>query len=101
MTQKQFDLAFKRFSRCMKDNGYYKPIMDYLFPPGRTKKDLLDDLNDESQHNNFAMVLGYVNLLGPSYKKYGQQHWETIVKIPYCLWLTECRNNYKEYLGRI
>jgi len=101
MTQEEFDLAMKRFFRCMKDNGYYKPIMDYLFPPGRTKKDLLDELNDESKRTNFARVLGYINLLGPSYKKYGQQHWEDKVKIPYSLWLNECSNNYKEYLVRI
>lgn len=102
MTREQFDLAFKRFSRCMKDNGYYKTIMVYLFPDGRTKNDLLDEINSEIYPSTtFARLLGYINLLGPSYKKYGQSHWEEYIKTPHCLWVKCCQDNYPEYTNKL
>ena len=101
MTNKELDLALKRFSRCMKENGYYNFIINYILPPGRTKFDLLNDINDRNYDTNFAMLLGYLNLLGPSYKKYGFDHWQTIIKKIHEKWLQECAEKYPEYLSRI
>ena len=101
MTQKQFDLGMKRFFRCMKENGYYWFVTIYLLPPGRTKKDLLNDINDKHYDTNFAMLLGYLNLLGPSYDRLGNQHWVDTIKKPYELWRRCCYDKYPEYLHRI
>ena len=101
MTNEQFDLAMKRFFRCMKDNGYYRPMINYLLPPERTKNDLLNDINDEKYSTNFSMLLGYINLLGPTYKKYGHHHWEECVRRPFEIWKKECILNYPEYLHKL
>jgi hypothetical protein len=82
----------------MKENGHYKVVINYLFPSGRTKNDLLDDINKGKNINGFSYLLGYINLLGPSYKKYGISHWEAYIKKPHILWLKKCEEEYEEYL---
>ena len=101
MTNEEFDLGMKRFFRCMKEHGYYTLVRYYLFPPGRTKNDLLNDINDTHYDTNFAMLLCYINLLGPSYHKLGNDHWINTIREPYVIWFNECREKYNEYTHRI
>ena len=85
----------------MKEHGYYTLVRDYLFPPGRTKNDLLNAINDTHYDTNFAMLLCYINLLGPSYHKLGNYHWIKTIREPYTIWLDECREKYNGYTHRI
>lgn len=101
MTNEEFELAFKRFSRCMKEHGHYKFIMSYLFPEGRTKEDLLKEINNEQYNTNFSMLLCYINLLGPSYNKLGNDYWHQHISKLYTIWQYECEEKYVEYLNHM
>ena len=104
MTKEQFDLAMKRFFRCMKEHGYYTLVRDYLFPPGRTKNDLLNAINDTHYDTNFAMLLCYINLLGESYHKFERiepGYWNNYIRPAHLIWYNECSDKYPEYLFRI
>ena len=100
MTQKEFDIAMKRFTRFLKDNGYYTIIMSYLFPYGRTKQDMLNAINGNSEppiRVPFSCVLGYTHVIGPSYQRLGQKYWEDFIKDVHCAWVEKCKNEYTEY----
>lgn len=104
MTNEEFDLAMKRFFRCMKEHGYYWRVKCYILPPGRTRNDLLNDINDKGFDTNFSMLLGYLNLLGPSYDKFERiepGYWNNYIKPAYVIWRDECSEKYPEYLFRI
>ncbi len=100
MTQKEFDIAMKRFTRFLKDNGYYKLIMSYLFPPGRTKQDMLNALNGKAELTikvPFSYVLGYTHVIGPSYQRLGQKYWDDFIRAVHNAWVEKCKNEYTEY----
>ena len=104
MTNEQFDLAMKRFFRCMKENGYYWRVKRYILPPGRTRNDLLNDINDKSYDTTFSRLLLYLNLLGQSYEKFERiepGYWSKYISQANNIWFNECSKKYPEYLHRL
>ena len=102
MTHEEFDIAMKRFTRFLKDNGYYKLIMKYLFPPGRTKEDMLNALNGNAEpplRVPFSYVLGYTHVIGPSYERLGQKYWDDFIRVVHYAWVVKCQKEYNEYEG--
>ena len=100
MTQEEFDIAFKIFTRFLKDNGYYKLIMKYLFPPGRTKQDTLNALNGKTECQikvPFSCILGFTHVIGPSYERLGQKYWDDFIEDVHVAWVEKCKNEYTEY----
>jgi len=73
MTEKEFNLFFKRFKRYLKEKGRYD-LIKYFLPKGkRTKKDLFNSFKETGFCP--ANIFSSTALLGPSYKKYGFSHW--------------------------
>ena len=104
MTNEEFDLALKRFFRCMKENGYYCRVKSYILPPGRTRNDLLNDINDEHYDTNFSHLLLYLNLFGSSYWKFERiesGYWGKYISPANIIWFNECSDKYPEYLHRL
>lgn len=85
----------------MKEHGHYHTVMQYLLPPGRSKENLLDDINDKNYTTHFAGLLSFINLLGPTYKKYGYEDWSKRIKTAHEDWTTECHDKYGEYFYTI
>lgn len=69
---------FKRFKRFLKEEGRYRDIMRYLFPPGRTENDFIQKwvfITTEGYENIPLYILNQADLLGPSYTEKGYTHW--------------------------
>lgn len=102
MTKKEFDIAMKRFTRFLKDKGYYAIIMSYLFPYGRTKQDMLNAINGNAEPPikvPFSYILGYTHVIGPSYERLGQKYWDDFIRVVHYSWASKCQNEYIEYEG--
>ncbi len=99
MTHEEFDIAFKIFTRFLKDNGYYKLIMKYLFPPGRTKEDLYNKGFSEEQtfKISFINILNYIHVIGPMYNKLGQEYWDKHIEKVNRAWKKKCIEEFPQY----
>ena len=102
MTHEEFDIAFKRFTRFLKECGNYKLIMYYLFPQGRSKEDMFEAINGKGNlaiRVSFSQILGFIHVIGPNYEAFGHAYWEKHIQHIYYEWLIKCREEYKEYLS--
>ena len=105
MTQEQFDIAFKHFTRFLKELGYYTFVINYLFPQGRTKEDLLDAINGNIAPGfkiAFVDILNYEHVLGPNYVKLGGwDYWNKFLSYVHETWKKYVALNYPQYRNKI
>lgn len=98
--RKEFDSEFKVFKRFLKDNGYYKHVMSFLFPTGENKR-TIDDMYKimlNSEYLNFPNIFNYDDTLGPAYKKLGFGYWDLHIRPIHDKWLEFwCNNNNVVY----
>jgi len=91
--EKILDEYFTHFKRFLKENGYYSLVINYLFPPKRTKEDFFDGVKklynlNSSRRYNFGDILHIVYTLGPSYKK-SFAYWDKIISPISDKWVEE------------
>lgn len=95
MTEKEFNLFFKRFKRYLKEKGRYD-LIRYFLPKGkRTKKDLFNNFKETGFYP--ADIFSSTILLGPSYKKYGFSYWLKNLDPLRQEWERRCILNYHKY----
>lgn len=69
--------TFKAFKRFLKEEGCFYKVMNYLFPPGRTFDNFIDDWIDinGTYPDITKEILNRVETLGPTYKESGYMYW--------------------------
>lgn len=87
--RKEFDSELKTFKRFLKDNGYFKHVMSFLFPGGKNKR-TIDDLYKIMlyfDYLKFPNIFNYDDTLGPAYKSLDFAYWDIFIRPIHEKWL--------------
>lgn len=93
LSKQEFDSILKIFKRFLKEEGRYHLVINYLFPIGRTKEDMIDAINNET-YTSFKNIFIYGETLGPNYQIYGHDFWEKYICKLHYRWIDYYNHYY-------